>query len=128
MALQNVNEVKFTKVTELEVGGQLSGYLLDVKDSSYEGRFNLIMEIDGKPATVPAVGNLHYLVADKKLTPGLFTVITREEDKKVKGGKKATQVMVQQDPELTKTGFTTTTTSIAAAPNGMSAKIASLKG
>lgn len=135
MAFENVNTKNLVKVNELAVGESLTGYYLGYKESTqYEGQYNLIMKIDGEVATVPAVGNLKYMVTDNKLKAGALTRITREEDKKVKGGKKATQCVVEQDPEDTTEFDPAMSTPITRKPYGgtadpnIGAKIQSLKG
>jgi hypothetical protein len=101
MAFQDVNKQgAFAKITELEVGGSITGYYLGAKPSSqYEGKFQIMLKIGEDTVTIPAVGNLHYAVQDNKLKDGQLTRITREEDKKGKGGKKSTQVRIEQDKE-----------------------------
>ena len=131
MAFENVNTGKMSKITELKVGESLTGYLLAIKESTqYEGRYNLSMLIEGERTTVPAVGNLHYIVADGKLVAGRLTRITREENKKVKGGKTSTQVFAEQDKDDTIEVDAQASMRVpAAAPSAnLSAKIASLKG
>lgn len=133
MAFTNVNSSgKFLKITELAQGESITGYYLGATDSAtFEGKFNVMLEIGGEEFSVAAIGNLHYIVLDRKLTPGQMTRITRTEDKKVKGGKKATQVIVEQDPEDVKAGLRTVEPKKAAAKEssaGLSSKIAAMKG
>lgn len=104
MGFKDVNvreEGSFTKLTSLEVGASLTGYLLQIEDSKkIEGAKNLVMKIDGKRTIVSVAGNVKYMIQDNKLAVGVNTRITREEDTSVKG-KKATRFKVEQDMEDT---------------------------
>jgi hypothetical protein len=129
MAFQNVNAGKMLKANNLEVGGTITGYFIgSMPSTQYEGQHNMFMQVDGERVTVPAVGNLKYLINDGKLTAGLLTRITRTEDKKVKGGKKSSQFTVEQDPEDSiSVGGSASPTTAAAPPTSIANKIQSLK-
>lgn len=103
MAFKNVNgdAGQFKKLTDLEVGGSITGYFLGTRVSTQiEGAVSLLMLIDGERFAVSAAGNVKYMLQDGKLYPGQNTRITRVDDKKVKG-KKSTQFTVEQDAEDT---------------------------
>lgn len=98
MSFENVNKkVNFKKLTGLNEGDQLIGYVTGFSDSTIvEGQKNIQMVIDGESALVAPAGNVKYLITDGKLQVGLKTRITRIADKMIKG-KKATQYTVEQD-------------------------------
>ncbi len=130
MALVEVSKSSFKKFNALAVGESITGYFLETSPSSFENGVNMVFQINGEKTTLPAVGNLKYVIKDRKMTPGLLTVVTREEDKKVKGGKTSTQFKVQQDPDDSiegAKGYTTELDKVASMSEGMASKIASLK-
>ena len=130
MGLVDISKSSFKKFNNLAVGESITGYFLETAPSSFENGVNIVMQIEGEKTTLPAVGNLKYVIKDRKMTPGLLTVVTREEDKKVKGGKTSTQFKVQQDPDDTiegAKGYTTELDKVAGKSEAMSAKIASMK-
>jgi hypothetical protein len=116
MALKNVDETgKLVSSTKMTVGEKVTGYVTGFS----EGQFgtNLVMQNEaGETFTLLAAKHIQYKIADKKIKLGQYTEITRLADKKVGGGKSASQFTVLQDadrtvpidssPELTAAGIT----------------------
>lgn len=98
MGFESVSKkVSFKKLTDLKVGEQLLGYVVNITDSTkIEGQKNLHMMIDGQEVLVSPAGNVRYMLKDNKIAMGLLTRITRIADKMVVG-KKSTQFEVEQD-------------------------------
>jgi len=129
MAFQDVNSAnKFKKLTELNEGESLTGYVLGSNESTrLPGAFNLLMNIEGEVISVSVAGNVKYMIKDGKITSGLLTRITREEDTKIKG-KVATRFKVEQDPESVLEGFVPQAVGTPTPKASMSEKLAALKG
>ncbi len=104
MAFQSVNQSvgSSKKVRDLEVGGELIGYVTGFEPSLQNPEnMNLIMRgTDGASFRVYTAGNIKYMIKDGKIQTGLLTKIVRLEDKNVKG-KISSQFEVLQDPEAT---------------------------
>jgi hypothetical protein len=113
MAFQNVNTTPATKLTSLEVGQSIIGFIVDFPPSTkQEGQTNITMVLDaelndgfqvfakGARVLIYTAGNIRYLIKDGKIVKGQLTRITRIEDKVVKG-KKSSQYTVEQDAEQT---------------------------
>lgn len=101
MAFQNVNVSNTMKATAMEVGSSVEGYVARFEASRMvEGQQNIILQTkDGEQLVFFTAGNIKYMINDGKIREGLYTRITRNEDKKVKGGKVSSQFTVEQDPE-----------------------------
>lgn len=130
MAFKDVKE-KFdgVKLSELEVGKSVEGYLLDFVEGTYGT--NLKMEIEDKPYLVMSAGNIKYLIKDKKLKLGLNTRITRLEDQKKKGPKGAftsSNFRVEQDPDDVKEGISSSPVTKTPTETSFKDKIQSMKG
>lgn len=100
MAFKDVNgTTKFAKVTDIKVGESITGYTLNVVESSkIQGALNLVLRINGEDISYSVAGNIKYMLKDNKIQMGVNTRITRLADTIVKG-KKATKFSVEQDPD-----------------------------
>jgi hypothetical protein len=105
MAFESVNrQLSGTakKVRDLEVGGELVGYVTGFEPSLQNPEnMNMIMRgEDGTTFRVYTAGNIKYMIKDGKIQTGLLTKIVRLADKNIKG-KISSQFDVLQDPEST---------------------------
>lgn len=92
----------FLKLTELEVGESVNGFLLAVtKSTSLDNAYSLVMQINDEEVTVNTAGNVKYRAQDGDLAIGQYTEITRKPDTKNSKGKKQTDYAVLQDDENT---------------------------
>lgn len=107
MAFQSVNQAvgSSKKVRDLEVGGEIIGYVTGFEPSLQNPEnMNLLMRgTDGNTFRVYTAGNIKYMIKDGKIQTGILTKIVRLNDKNVKG-KMSSQFDVLQDPEQTLDG------------------------
>lgn len=81
--------------SKMEIGSELYGYVVDFPEGKYGP--NILMEDkDENTFTFAVSGNVKYLIKDGLIRPGLYTRITRLEDK-ISKGKVSTQFDVAQD-------------------------------
>jgi hypothetical protein len=134
MAFKSVGNsgLTFKKLTDLETGESVTGYLLGIDESTkIEGAYNLRLRVDGTTISYSVAGNIKYMIKDGLLTIGQNTQITRLEDTKVKG-KKASKFDVQQDAADTiavneAASSTASSSKPASSSAGITDKIKSLK-
>jgi hypothetical protein len=104
MAFESVNKQVSgsRKVRDLDVGGELVGYVTGFEPSLQNPEnMNIIMRgEDGTTFRVYTAGNIKYMIKDGKIQTGLLTKIVRLADKNIKG-KISSQFDVLQDPEAT---------------------------
>ena len=105
MALTEVGFRKFdaepVALTSLEVGESVAGYCVGtIKSMHNNGADNLIFrdKETGETFVVYTAGNVRYQIQDGAIAMGIYTVITRLEDKMVKG-KNSSQFQTQQDAD-----------------------------
>ncbi len=142
MAFQNVNNKsgggkatsEAVKLTGLEVGGSVTGYVLSfVPSLQNPDNQNIFMRSEDGEHTfyVYTAGNMKYLINDGKIEKGLLTKIVRLEDKMVKG-KKSSQFEVLQDSErsvedLTWNSLGTSESASTTAPAAVTTSAANIK-
>lgn len=87
----------FVITSKLAIGASVSGKLLGLEaNRNYPDNKNLILEnADGDKVTVLTSGNLNYAIKDGKFEVGRSYVITRKENKMIKG-KSSTQYQIQR--------------------------------
>lgn len=104
MAFESVNKQVSgsKKVRDLEIGGELVGYVTGFEPSLQNPKnMNIIMRgEDGTTFRVYTAGNIKYMIKDGKIQTGLLTKIVRLADRNVKG-MVSSQFDVLQDPEST---------------------------
>jgi hypothetical protein len=88
----------FNLKENLKVGDQLAGFVLGFTDGKHGQNISFRREDTGEEITVFGQGNLKYDIRDGRIKVGLYTVITRLDDEKVKG-MTSTKYKTQQDPE-----------------------------
>lgn len=133
MAFKSVGNsgLTFKKLTDLETGESVTGYLLGIDESTkIEGAYNLRLRVDGVTISYSVAGNIKYMIKDGLLSLGQNTQITRLEDTKIKG-KKASKFDVQQDAADTiavnEAASNAAPTKTASSSAGIADKIKSLK-
>jgi len=104
MALQEVTAGNFFKLNDMKIGQTFKCYPIKVVDVTVQGRpaknILVVNAETNEKITVGTPGNIKYLVNDGKLEMGVYTEITRGEDKKY-GALKGSSFKVAQDPEKT---------------------------
>lgn len=124
-------ELTFKKLTDLEVGESVTGYLIGIDESTkIEGALNIRLRVNGKTVSYSVAGNVKYMIRDGELALGQNTRITRLEDTKVKG-KKSSKFDVEQDASDVVSGSESlsqaSNTGSTAKSNGIAEKIKGLK-
>lgn len=100
MALKNVDErgaFKTMGALTPNVGDSIAGFITGIVKGQYGFNFLFTTEA-GEELTIGLPTNIQYKINDGKIQAGLYTVITREGDKKSKG-KTAQTYRVEQDDE-----------------------------
>jgi hypothetical protein len=109
MALKEVATGNFFKLNGMTQGQTYKCYPVKVVDVTIEGRPSknivVVNAETGDEQTIGTPGNLKYLVNDGKIDMGVYTEITRIEDKKY-GKLNGSQFTVAQDDEKTLEGAT----------------------
>jgi hypothetical protein len=116
MALKTVSKSQVgntIKAAKMEVGAFVEGYLKQIEESQqYPGQYSFIMvnKETSELFRLSGAGNLKYLVADGLVQEGIFTRITRLEDRKNKRGMTVSNFELAQDDEdtLAASGITPT--------------------
>ena len=127
MALRSVNTGNTKKATGLKVGETLKGWVIRFEESSQSKETRkddpsaapvsniLMVGEDGEQFLFFTAGNIKYLINDGKIAEGLYTEITRVEDRLV--GKKMKKMSsyfdVQQDDERPLTSAPTAKTTVS---------------
>lgn len=83
--------------SKIAIGATIEGKLLALEQNrTYPDNKNLVLEnTDGEKFTVFTSGNLNYAIKDGKFEVGRSYVITRKENKMIKG-KSSTQFQIQR--------------------------------
>lgn len=104
MALRDVSEGNFFKLNGMKQGETYKCYTVREVDVEFDGRASknviVVNAETNEEQTIGTPGNLKYLVKNGKLEMGVYTEITRIEDKKY-GKLTGSQFTVAQDSDRT---------------------------